>query len=140
MSNGNNVSDDVWRKKDDLSARQTAANVTGYIFEGKGDVIDSTSFLEYAEKIRAWLFVNQDPMPDAKRKSVESKTLPTPTLAQKKVLDAIKEKIQQLGIEQDVLDWAEEVHKVRKYPESVKSVEAFIKWHNERAKDEKSSD
>jgi len=64
----------------------------------------------------------------ANEKDDKPTVLPTPTAAQKKVLDAIQDKT---GIEwgamcKQVLDIAEEDYNIRKFPENMSSVAAFV--------------
>ena len=60
--------------------------------------------------------------------------LPEPTLAQKKVLDAIWAKIgtenEPAQLKEKVLQWAEETHGQRSYPAKLDSVDKFINWYN----------
>lgn len=130
MSN-ENLSDEVWRRKDDLSARQTAANVVGYIFEGKE--IDSDAFLDYAEKIRAWLFTNQlaaeiKPLVNVTTIIEEDKSVdtPQPTQQQDKILKAVAKKTN-LKVE---FIRAKVYEYYKKYPTNEASVEKVIKEIN----------
>lgn len=138
MSNKNeNVDEATWRRKDDLSARQTAANVTGYVFEGKEPDIDA--FLEYSEKIRKWLFENQLPVesPEKKEKTAkkdktideepaESTDTPQPTQQQDKVLKAIAKKVK---VKAEVVRQKVYEH-YNKYPRNEKSIDEIIKKVN----------
>ncbi len=117
----------VWKKKDFLYARQTAANVTSAVFEGKE--ILSEDFMKYADDIFNWLFQEQD-----KLKTEQQGVLPTPTQAQQKILEAIAHEV---GVEVNddlklkVITWANEVHTIRKYPESQKSILEIVKYLGE---------
>lgn len=140
MKKENNIVDElVWRRKEYLSARQTAANVTSYVFEGKE--IKSADFLKYAEDIREWLWQEQLPFQEAPPKPVEITTVmpisvPMPNLLQKTVIDAIAAGgfSNDVFLWKEVLDFAEETYKVRTYPQKMETVGAFIKWKNEKDK------
>jgi len=123
------VSEDVWKKKDLLSARQTSANVTSYVFEGKE--VDSEAFLEYAEKIFQWLYQDQD-----SPKSNPAKELPKPTPEEKEVLDKIVEKLDLTRDEvyAKVLEYTEKVYKKRVYPKNIATIEKFLTWLKEKGK------
>jgi hypothetical protein len=138
----NDISPEVWAKKDDLSARQTAANVTGYVFEGKE--VPSKDFLKYAEDIRKWLFINQTPLPKKeskkeqvkKDKATENPTIPTPTLVQKPILDNLQKETGLSSVELYplVLEWSLTCAGVQNptYPTKESSIKLFLDWLGEK--------
>lgn len=112
----------AFKLKDQLNSRMSAIKAASLNNEGKG--ISADNMLVEADKYYAWLYPNSTPSEE-----VKSNVLPTPTAIQKKVLDAIQDKT---GIEWDimckqVLDIAEKNYNVRKYPENLNSVSAFVK-------------
>lgn len=120
----NNISEDIWKKKDLLSAKQTSANVTSYIFEGKE--IDVDTFLEYAEKIFQYLFQGQN----NRQEMSSSLVIPEPTAAQKKIVDEINRQVGK-DVRADILNWAEKMVGKRIYPAKSESVDKFIQWYDE---------
>jgi len=135
----------VWAKKDHLSARQTAANCTSYIFQGTG--VDIESLKKYADEIFTWLFQEQDKIavkvPKVVKKKAtkevpptESDSLPVPTAAQKKILDTICVQLPEISpkeVQQKVLQYSTEVAKksTPQYPTSKLAVEPIVKWLKE---------
>ena len=67
---------------------------------------------------------------EKKTKSKTEGTLPTPTLKQKEVLNAIHKRLggDKKELAEKVLGWAEKVKGTRKYPENMTSVEECVKW------------
>jgi len=129
MANYTKEEIEAFKKKDQMNCRQSALKAASLVFEGTGcDLVNPTkTVLDDAKEYYAWLYPTVDAEP-AKSADV----LPTPTAAQKKVLDAIQDKT---GIEWDilrkvVLQWAKEIHKISKYPENLSSVTEFIKWND----------
>jgi hypothetical protein len=134
----------AFKKKDLLYARQTAANVTSAIFEGKE--VDSDTFIEYADKVFDWLFQEQEKLdvsnvPNTSTNSVPKPVSgfepPKPTVEQKKVLDAIFSKVGYDGMIwedmcQKVLNYSTEVAGVSNptYPKSMASVDKIVEWIN----------
>jgi hypothetical protein len=125
------VSDDVWKRKDYLSAKQTAANVTSYVFEGKE--ISADDFILFAGKIFDWLFQEQTPLPDLKPSKCpvlgEPQELPTPTLEQQKVLELIAAKLNRKvddNLKRSVLDWVNRTYAKTVYPSKESNVEKFV--------------
>ena len=136
MSN-EKIDAEVWARKDDLSARQTAANVTGYVFEGKEVLIEN--FIEYAEKIRAWLFTNQKLTVDVTAPKMPetsgTQVLPQPTLAQQKTLEYIAVELKtELNdkLKNEVLDFVEQTYQKRLYPSKIPTADKFVAWYQNK--------
>ena len=127
-----NVPEIVWQRKTYLSARQTAANVTSSIFEGKE--IDSEGFVKYANDVFEWLFQEQEKIKDKKPHPDIKPELPNPE--QMKIIEhiALKLSINPIteALKETILDWAEEKKKSRMYPYHISSVVEFINWYKER--------
>ena len=133
----------VWAKKDHLSARQTAANCTSYIFQGTG--VDIEYLKKYADEIFNWLFQEQDKLdvkvPEVSKRDnlptpTESDSVPVPTADQKKVLDAICVHLPKLApkeVQQRVLQYSTEVagKSSPQYPTNILAVEPIVKWLKE---------
>lgn len=81
-----------------------------------------------------WVYekANEKTPEPASNVSLPNASLPTPTAIQAKVLDKIAAELRQDMeiVKSRVLDWAEETHKIRKYPENVNSINDFIKWNS----------
>ena len=116
-----NVSPDTWKRKDYLSARQTSANVTSYIFQGKE--IDADTFLEYSGKVFCWLFQEQEKFAD-KGFTVE----PTLTITQQKVKDAVEKKLGKSIALNDLYAWTESVGHEGMLPEKLNSVDKIVQF------------
>lgn len=140
MANKNEqqVSEETWKRKDYLSARQTAANVTSYVFEGKE--VKSEDFIKYAESIFVWLFQEQTPLPKSVAPPVNKPVaveLPTPTLEQNKILESISKQLNMPvdSIKPITLIWAKIVTGKETYPSKDSSVSKFIEWYKSSAED-----
>jgi len=128
MANYTEEDKKAFKLKDQLNSRMSALKATSINNEGKG--IPAEDMLTEADKYYAWLYSNNTNVKESAPKSgvLSNASLPTPTAAQKKVLDAIQDKT---GIEWDVmckqvLDIAEEDYNIRKFPENMSSVAAFV--------------
>lgn len=90
---------------------------------------------DIASELVDWVYKKANEKEDtapASNVSLPNASLPTPTAAQVKVLNAIFEKVSlhpddKESIQRKVLDWAEKTHGVRKYPERMDSVETLVK-------------
>lgn len=96
-----------------------------------------------ASELVDWIYEkSQETLP---QQNSSNDTLPTPTLAQKKVLDVIWKEIygnsdipggvthkDVNNLYRKVLRWAKEVHSVDYYPENPASVNKFIEWLNSK--------
>ena len=151
MANTYSEADKVaFKKKDLLYARQTAANVTSAIFEGKE--IDSNIFIDYAGVVFDWLFQEQDKLDERNVPQIGNTSkpdVPTPSVEQKKVLDAIFNKlnltfdgnspcISEIEIQKKVLQYSTKVANVVNptYPKSMASVDKIVNWINNNGGDQ----
>ena len=133
---------EAFRRKDWLSARQSAAKDASVIFEGQGIEIDK--FIAYAEEIVKWIWQGQGDVPEPLREVKPTKqqkailgTTPMPNLEEKKILDEIERKLPPTtGLYNLVLDWAEQKCGKRVYPKKQQSVNEFCEWYLERNKNE----
>jgi hypothetical protein len=114
----------AFKKKDMLNARFSALKCAGINNEGKG--VDAKDMLIEADKYYGWLYPDVS-LPDTKPAETVN-VLPTPTVAQAKVLEKIAAELN-LNVEDiksKVLNIAERDYNIRKYPENVKSVNVFV--------------
>lgn len=131
----------AFKLKDIMNCRQSALKAAATIYESTGCDLGHPvdTVLADADKYFKWLRQDQDvdtkPEPSIGLGNTPGATLgqlPEPTLAQKKVLDAISEKAfdgtMTIAIKAKVLDWAEKVYGQRNYPTKVSSVDLFMKW------------
>lgn len=128
----------AFKRKDILSAKQSAVKATSMVLEGTNT--DVKEFLAYAEKVRKWLWEDQEidePKKETKKAEANSETssdYPTPTVAQKKILDVICERVGKTESEvyPRVLEWSKTVAKDGKptYPQKEASIEKFIEWNS----------
>ena len=113
----------AFKLKDQLNSRMSALKAASINNEGKG--ISAEDMLGEANKYYAWLY------PDEKGVTSDV-SLPTPTAAQQKVLDEIEKQLnlsnaaERHAMHKKVLDFAEKNFKMRKYPESMDSVNVFV--------------
>lgn len=128
----------AFKLKDIMNCRMSALKAAATNNEGLGKTKEKIQEEAdyYFKKLRQDQDVVQSDKYDKAReieKEVTEKQLPEPTLAQKKVLDAISEKAfdgtMTIAIKTKVLNWAEEVHGQRSYPTKLDSVETFLKWY-----------
>jgi len=144
MSNYSEQEIRAFKKKDLLNSRMSALKAASIVFEASN--MGYKGILAEADKLYEWLQQDQDAVvadmkpsntkePDYDVDTKKSEVLPEPTLAQKKVLDAIAQELTGNGdacdmdkLKSKVLGWAEEVHGDRRYPNNASSVEAFLTW------------
>ncbi len=115
-------------RKDLLNSRMSAVKATSVNFEGES--VTSPSFLVFADEVFRW--VQQDQLNTSPIPEVKSGVLPTPTANQKKVLDAIDNKVDlpRLELHARVLRFSTEVAGVEKatYPTNLASVDKIVEW------------
>ncbi len=122
MGNYSEEDKKAFRLKDQLYCRQSALKAASINNEGKS--IPAKDMLVEAQEYYDWLYPVTDVEPV---KGVD--VLPTPTVAQAKVLSKIAAelKVDVETIKSKVLDYAEKNFNLRKYPENVNSVDTFVK-------------
>lgn len=134
----NNVPQSVWEEKDRRIVRQSSLKVAAELViaadKTRNDIATLSSVTRgIADVLVNWVYEQNDKPTAEPAKSAG--VLPTPTAIQKKVLDAIFEKVSlhpddKEAIQQTVLKWAKEIHGIAKYPENLSSVDEFVKWNN----------
>lgn len=109
--------------------KDIASNLVDWVYK-KANEKDKNLFVAGKDSIIAGEYTNESVViGNRANASLSNVSLPTPTAAQKKVLDVIQDKT---GIEWDimckqVLDIAEKDYNMRKYPENMDSVNVFVK-------------
>jgi len=125
----------AFKLKDYLNARMSALKAASVNYEGKGVPVAELEHM--ADSHFKWLFQDQDSMIIGERtdkpttagsRAPTSTSLPTPTAAQAKVLSKIAAelKVDVETIKSKVLDIAEKDYNIRKFPENMSSVAAFV--------------
>ncbi len=125
----------AFKLKDILNSRMSALKAAATNNEGLGkakeEIQEEADY--YFEKLRQDQGIVSKPSKESDV-VLNNQQLPEPTLAQKKVLDAIAGKQNKTQVDPqlkaDVLRWAEETHGQRAYPTKLGSVETFLKWFN----------
>ena len=131
----------AFKRKDLLNSKMSSLKAASLINEGNLE-IKPKQILKEAQKYFDWLIQEQD-FSDIKvdkgaKKSnpKNTKIIPTPTLAQKKVLDIIQQKsgLGSVELYPLILEWSLTIPNVKNpaYPQNESSVELFMKWLGEK--------
>ena len=124
----------AFKLKDILNSRMSALKASAT--NNEGNAVSAEDMLIEADAYYKWVRQDQDDVgtPDTSLGS-DTGTLgqvPEPTLAQKKVIDAIAGKLGKTQADPQlkarILKWAEEVHGQQSYPTKLDSVDVFINW------------
>jgi len=129
----------AFKLKDIMNCRMSALKAAATNNEGKGKKAETLK--KEADIYYEWLRQDQKDVGGTVDTSLGSEPagttlgqLPEPTLAQKKVLDAIAAKFGKVQadpqLKSHILAWAKEVYGQQSYPTKVESVETFLKWFN----------
>jgi len=119
----NNVPQSVWEEKDKRIVRQSSLKVAADIVlrtDTSDDIVSKVK--DVAQELTDWVYEKANEQDD------KPIVLPTPTAAQAKVLTKIAAELKQdvETIKPKVLDFAEKQYNIRKYPENLQSVPAFV--------------
>lgn len=138
----------AFKLKDVLNSRMSALKASAT--NNEGHKAKSVEVIREADEYYEWLRQDQDLFVTGKDGSTivgehtdepvvvgsraPQSQLPEPTLAQKKVIDAIAGKLgllqADLLLKTRILEWAKAVHGQDSYPTKAESVDTFINWYN----------